>query len=44
MEIQSGAIIGNNVKIQSHSFICDMVEIKDDCFIGHSMFSTIFSS
>ena len=35
VEITKGVIIGNRTKIQSHSFICDMVTIGDDCFIGH---------
>jgi acetyltransferase-like isoleucine patch superfamily enzyme len=37
VEIQSGAVVGNRCKIQSHSFICDLVEIGDDCFIGHGV-------
>ena len=37
VEIQRGAVIGNNTKIQSHSFICDMVEIGSECFIGHGV-------
>jgi len=36
-EIQKGAKIGNHTKIQSHSFICDLVEIGDHCFIGHGV-------
>lgn len=36
-EIQKGASIGNNTKIQSHTFICDLVEIKNNCFIGHGV-------
>ncbi len=35
VEIQGGAVIGNNTKIQSHAFICDMVTIGSDCFISH---------
>ncbi|HYD03344.1 MAG TPA: acyltransferase [Alphaproteobacteria bacterium] len=37
IEIQKGVKIGNNVKVQSHSFICEGVTIEDDCFIGHSV-------
>ena len=37
VEIQTGAVIGNNCKIQSHSFICDLVTIGDHCFIGHGV-------
>jgi acetyltransferase-like isoleucine patch superfamily enzyme len=36
-EIQKGAIIGNRTRVQSHSFICDLVHIGDDCFIGHAV-------
>ena len=36
-EIQSKVVIGNNVTISSHSFICDLVEIQDDVFIGHGV-------
>jgi acetyltransferase-like isoleucine patch superfamily enzyme len=37
VEIQSGAKIGNNVTISSHSFICDLVTIEDDVWIGHGV-------
>jgi len=37
VEIQAGAIIGNRCRVQSHSFVCDLVEIGDDCFIGHGV-------
>lgn len=36
-EIQKGAIIGKRCKVQSHSFICELVTIGDDCFIGHGV-------
>lgn len=36
-EITQGAKIGNRTKVQSHSFICEMVSIGDDCFIGHGV-------
>jgi acetyltransferase-like isoleucine patch superfamily enzyme len=35
VEIQKGASIGKRCRIQSHSFICDLVTIGDDCFISH---------
>jgi acetyltransferase-like isoleucine patch superfamily enzyme len=35
VEIQKGVIIGNNTKVQSHAFICDLVKIGDNCFISH---------
>jgi len=36
-EIQKGVIIGNNCRIQSHSFICELVTIGQNCFIGHGV-------
>jgi len=35
VEIQRGAVIGKRCKIQSHTFVCDLVTIGDDCFISH---------
>ncbi len=37
VEIQSGVTIGRNCRIQSHAFICDLVEIGDDCFVSHGV-------
>ena len=37
VEIQRGASIGANCKIQSHTFICDGVTIEDDVFVGHGV-------
>ena len=37
VEMQKGVIIGNRTKIQSHSFICELVTIGDDCFIAHGV-------
>ena len=38
--------IGARTKIQSHAFVCELVEIGSDCFIGHgAMFvNDLFSS
>ena len=36
-EIQKGVAIGDRTKVQSHSFICEMVTIGNDCFIGHGV-------
>lgn len=36
-EIQKDVRIGNHTKIQSHSFICELVTIGDHCFIGHGV-------
>ena len=35
VEIQRGAVVGARCRVQSHAFICDLVSIGDDCFIGH---------
>jgi acetyltransferase-like isoleucine patch superfamily enzyme len=35
VEIQRGVVIGNRSRIQSHAFVCELVEIGDDCFISH---------
>src|SRR5690349_6190618 len=37
VEIQRGAVIGRQCKIQSHSFICDGVTIGDGVFVGHGV-------
>jgi UDP-2-acetamido-3-amino-2,3-dideoxy-glucuronate N-acetyltransferase len=37
VEVQRGAKIGADCKIQSHTFICDGVEIGDRAFIGHGV-------
>jgi acetyltransferase-like isoleucine patch superfamily enzyme len=46
VEIQKGVVIGNRTKVQSHSFICELVTIGDDCFIGHGVMfiNDLFSS
>jgi acetyltransferase-like isoleucine patch superfamily enzyme len=36
-EIQKDVEIGNRTKVQSHSFICELVTIGEDCFIGHGV-------
>lgn len=37
VEIQKDVSIGDRTKIQSHSFICELVDIGKDCFIGHGV-------
>lgn len=37
VEIQRGVEVGSNCKIQSHSFICELVTIDENCFIGHGV-------
>tara|TARA_A200000113_G_C8815551_1_gene338699 strand:+ start:91 stop:555 length:465 start_codon:yes stop_codon:yes gene_type:complete len=37
VEIQKKVKIGINTKVQSHTFICELVEIGNNCFIGHGV-------
>lgn len=34
-EIQRDVVIGRDCRIQSHSFICELVTMGDNCFVGH---------
>ena len=36
-EIQKTARIGARTRVQSHAFICELVTIGEDCFIGHGV-------
>ncbi|MFM1932924.1 MAG: hypothetical protein RL226_2227 [Bacteroidota bacterium] len=36
-EIQKGVRIGAGTRVQSHSFICELVTIGEKCFIGHGV-------
>jgi acetyltransferase-like isoleucine patch superfamily enzyme len=36
-EIQKGATVGARSRVQSHAFICELVTIGEDCFIGHGV-------
>ena len=36
-EIQKGVTIGARTRVQSHTFICELVSIGADCFIGHGV-------
>ncbi|MBX7491496.1 acyltransferase [Helicobacter turcicus] len=37
VEIQKGVRVGANTRVQSHSFICELVSIGESCFIGHGV-------
>ncbi len=37
VEIQKDVVIGDRTKIQSHAFVCELVTIGSDCFIGHGV-------
>ena len=36
-EIQKNVVVGSQTRIQSHSFVCELVSIGDNCFIGHGV-------
>jgi UDP-2-acetamido-3-amino-2,3-dideoxy-glucuronate N-acetyltransferase len=40
VEIQKNAIVGARCKISSHSFVCEGVNIEDECFLGHGVMFT----
>jgi acetyltransferase-like isoleucine patch superfamily enzyme len=37
VEIQKGVRVGARTKVQSHAFVCELVTIGADCFIGHGV-------
>ena len=37
VEIQKGVTVGSRTRVQSHSMLCELVEIGEDCFIGHGV-------
>jgi acetyltransferase-like isoleucine patch superfamily enzyme len=37
VEIQKDVVIGDQCKIQSHTFICELVTIGNNCFVGHGV-------
>jgi acetyltransferase-like isoleucine patch superfamily enzyme len=37
VEIQANVRIGKRTRVQSHSFICELVTIGEDCFIAHGV-------
>jgi acetyltransferase-like isoleucine patch superfamily enzyme len=39
-EIQRGVTIGPRTRVQSHTLVCELVEIGADCFIGHGVVFT----
>jgi acetyltransferase-like isoleucine patch superfamily enzyme len=36
-EVQKGVKVGARSRIQSHSFVCELVTIGEDCFVGHGV-------
>jgi len=37
VEIQKNAVVGQNCKISTHTFICEGVHIEDNVFVGHNV-------
>ena len=37
VEIQAGVKIGDRTRVQSHTFICELVTVGNDCFVGHGV-------
>jgi acetyltransferase-like isoleucine patch superfamily enzyme len=37
VEIQRGVVIKARTRIQSHTFVCELVTIGEDCFVGHGV-------
>jgi acetyltransferase-like isoleucine patch superfamily enzyme len=37
VEIQKGVSVGARTRIQSHAFVCEMVEIGSDCVVAHGV-------
>ena len=37
VEVQRGAVVGPRSRIQSHSFICELVTIGSDCVVAHGV-------
>ncbi len=46
VEIQKNSRIGDHSRVQSHTFICEGVEMGEHCFIGHGVMfvNDLFSS
>jgi acetyltransferase-like isoleucine patch superfamily enzyme len=37
VEIQRGVCIGARTRVQSHCFVCELVTVGEDCFLGHGV-------
>lgn len=37
VEIQNDVVIGQKTRIQSHTFVCELVSIGEECFIAHGV-------
>jgi acetyltransferase-like isoleucine patch superfamily enzyme len=37
VEIQKDVTIGARTRVQSHAFVCELVTVGEDCFVGHGV-------
>lgn len=37
VEIQKGVVVGSGTRIQSHTFICELVSVGENCAIAHGV-------
>jgi len=37
VEVGKGVIVGDDVTISSHSYLCELVTVEDDVFLGHGV-------
>jgi acetyltransferase-like isoleucine patch superfamily enzyme len=37
VEIQKGVVVGSRTRVQSPTFICELVSVGEDCVIGHGV-------
>ncbi|MGE5844740.1 MAG: DapH/DapD/GlmU-related protein, partial [Syntrophaceae bacterium] len=37
VEMQKSVRVGSRTRVQSHTFVCELVSIGEDCFIGHGV-------
>jgi acetyltransferase-like isoleucine patch superfamily enzyme len=37
VEVQKDVKIGARTRVQSHAFVCELVTVGEDCFIGHGV-------
>lgn len=37
VEVQKGVEIGARTRVQSHAFVCELVSLGEDCFVGHGV-------
>jgi acetyltransferase-like isoleucine patch superfamily enzyme len=38
VEIQKNVVVGRRTRVQSHTMVCELTTIGEECFIGHGVF------